>query len=70
MIAQLPALRRYADATTRAAARGDLAPATADTAQQSLRDRSLTLAQLDQQIAEQVIALELLSGSLAEGWTR
>lgn len=67
---QLPALRRYVDATNRAAARGDLAPATADVAQQALRDRMLTLAQLDQQIAEQVIALELLSGSTTEGWTR
>lgn len=70
LLAQLPALRRYADATSRAAARGDLAPATADAAQQAVRDRTLTLAQLDQQIAEQAIALELLSGSTAEGWPR
>ena len=70
LIAQMPALRRYAEATERAAARGDLAPATADAAQQALRDRTLTLDQLDQQIAEQTIALELLSGSTTEGWTR
>lgn len=70
LLALLPALRRYAEATERAARRGDLAPATAETAAQSLRDRNLTLAQLAQQIAEQTIALELLSGSLSEGWTR
>ncbi len=37
---------------------------------QALRDRTLTLLQLDQQIAEQTIALELLSGGPSEGWTR
>ena len=70
LLEQLPALRRYAGATGRAAARGDLAPATAATAAQAVRDRDLTLAQLNQQIAEQVIALELLSGGPSEGWTR
>ncbi|WP_375395754.1 TolC family protein [uncultured Sphingomonas sp.] len=70
LIAKLPAIRRFADASARAAARGDLAPAVAATAQQALRDRTLTLAQLDQQIAEQTIALELLSGGPSEGWTR
>jgi cobalt-zinc-cadmium efflux system outer membrane protein len=70
LVQQMPALTRYADATARAAARGDLAPATADTAAQAIRDRSLTLSQLDQQVAEQTIALELLSGGPSEGWTR
>ena len=70
LIEKLPALDRYADATKRAAARGDLAPATADTAAQAIRDRRLTLSQIDQQIAEQIIALELLSGGPSEGWTR
>lgn len=69
LIRQLPVLQRYADATQRAAARGDLAPATADTAAQAIRDRRLVLSQLDQQIAEQTIALELLSGGPSEGWT-
>jgi outer membrane protein TolC len=68
--AQMPALERFAAGTERAAKRGDLAPATADTAAQALRDRRLTLRQLDQQIAEQTIALELLSGGPAEGWTK
>ncbi len=67
---QMPALQRYADATMRAAKRGDLAPATAATAEQSIRDRRLALLQIDQQIAEQTIALELLSGGPSEGWTK
>ena len=70
LAAQMPALTRYAAATERAARRGDLAPATAATAAQAKRDRDLTLLQLDQQIAEQTIALELLTGSLSQGWTR
>lgn len=67
---QLPGIERYAAATERAAQRGDLAPVTADTARQALRDRKLMLLQLDQQIAEQTIALELLSGGPREGWTK
>lgn len=67
---QLPAIEQYAAATERAATRGDLSRATADTALQALRDRKLALLQLGQQIAEQTIALELLSGGPAEGWTR
>lgn len=70
LVAQLPALRRYAEAVARAARRGDLAPATAVVAEQAVRDRELTLLQLDQQAAEQTVALELLSGSLSEGWTK
>lgn len=68
VLAQLPAMERYAAQTKRAAARGDLSAATAETAAQAFRDRQLALAQLDQQIAEQSIALELLSGSLSQGW--
>ncbi len=67
---QLPGVERYAAATERAANRGDLASVTADTALQALRDRKLMLLQLDQQIAEQTIALELLSGGPREGWTK
>ncbi|HYZ47348.1 MAG TPA: TolC family protein [Sphingomonas sp.] len=70
LAAELPALERYANATARAAKRGDLPPATAIAAQQVVRDRKLTLLQLDQQAAEQTIALELLSGGLSEGWTK
>ncbi len=67
---QLSEIERYAGATERAAKRGDLAPVTADTALQALRDRRLTLLQLNQQISEQTIALELLSGGPSEGWTQ
>ena len=70
LASQLPAIERYAAATERAAKRGDLAPVTADTTLQALRDRKLTLLQLDQQISEQTIALELLSGGPSEGWTK
>jgi cobalt-zinc-cadmium efflux system outer membrane protein len=66
----LPPLRRYAEATIRAGNRGDLARATGETATQAVRDRDLALVVLDQSIAEQTIALELLTGTLSEGWTR
>lgn len=66
----LPVLRQYADATARASERGDLARATGVAALQAVRDRELALLVLDQQAAEQTIALELLSGSLSEGWPR
>ena len=70
LLSKLPAIRQFAEASDRAATRGDLAPALAATARQALRDRTLTLSQIDQQIAEQTIALELLSGGPSEGWTR
>ena len=66
----LPPLQRYAEATVRAGDRGDLARATGETATQAVRDRALALVVLDQSIAEQTIALELLTGTLSEGWTR
>jgi outer membrane protein TolC len=70
LLAKMPEIRRFADESLRASKRGDIAPAVAQTAAQSARDRLSTLSQLDQQIAEQTIALELLSGGPAEGWTR
>jgi outer membrane protein TolC len=70
LIAQMPQIRQIADRSSAAARRGDLSPAAAATAQQAARDRDLTLSQLDQQVAEQTIALELLSGGPSEGWTR
>lgn len=66
----LPPLRRYAEATVRAGTRGDLPRATGEAASQAVRDRELALVVLDQSIAEQTIALELLTGTLSEGWTR
>lgn len=68
LASQMPALQRYAAATRRAASRGDISVATAETAEQAVRDREITFVQLDQQIAEQTIALELLSGGPAEAW--
>ena len=67
--AGMPAIESFAKASRRAAQRGDLALATADVAEQSLRDRELLLLQSEQAIAEQTIALELLVGAPQESWT-
>lgn len=64
----LPAIERFAMASRRAATRGDIALATAETAEGVLRDRRVLLAQADRDLAEQMIALELLSGTLRESW--
>lgn len=69
LLAELPALQRFSAATTRAAGRGDLAPGTAQTAAQALRDKQLIIVQLDQALAEQTIALELLTGVPEKDWT-
>lgn len=66
----LPALQIFAAATRRAATRGDLALATADTAEQAVRDKQTLATQIDQDIAERTIALELLTGSPKEDWPR
>ena len=70
VVADLPALTRFAEATRRATTRGDLPLATAETAEQAVRDKQVLLAQSDQASAEQLIALELLTGTLNETWTR
>ncbi|MGN6278957.1 MAG: TolC family protein [Sphingomonas sp.] len=66
--AGLPSLERYAVATRRAADRGDLADAAAATAEQALRDQQALLAQSDESIREQTIALELLTGTPRQAW--
>lgn len=66
----LPAAEKYADASRAAANRGDLARSAADTAGQALRDKRILLAQSRQAIAEQMIALELLTGTLREAWAQ
>lgn len=66
----LPNLVRFAEATRRAADRGDLALATAEVAEQAVLDQRILLAQSEELIAEQLVALELLTGTLREGWTR
>jgi outer membrane protein TolC len=69
-LATLPAARRFAEANRRAADRGDLSLATAATAEQAYRDKELQLAQAERDIAEQTIALELLTGAPQEAWTQ
>ena len=68
LIAQMPASEAFAVKSERAAQRGDLSRVVAATARQAVRDRQLALLQLDQQAAEQTIALELLSGGPSEAW--
>ena len=68
LLGGLPEAVSFAQATRRAAERGDLAEATAETAEQTLRDRQLLLVQAEQAIAEQTIALELLVGAPQEAW--
>jgi outer membrane protein TolC len=70
ILRDLPALERFAAANRRAADRGDLALATAITAEQALRDKQILLAQAERDIAEQMIALELLTGAPQEAWTQ
>ncbi|MGY4398917.1 cobalt-zinc-cadmium efflux system outer membrane protein [Sphingomonas sp. UYAg733] len=69
VLRDLPAAERYAKANRAAADRGDLSLSVAETAEQGLRDKRILLAQSDQAIAEQMIALELLTGTLREAWT-
>ncbi|WP_415644227.1 TolC family protein [Sphingomonas antarctica] len=66
----LPALDRFAAASRRAANRGDLALATAEAAEQAVRDKRALLAQAEQDLSEQSIALELLTGTPMEDWPR
>lgn len=66
----LPAAERFATASRRAANRGDLALSTAETAEQALRDKLSQIAQAEQDLAEQTIALELLTGTPTEDWPR
>ena len=61
--AQVEPLIPIVRATEAAARRGDVADAAADAARQSLADKRLTLAALDQAIAEQTTALELAVGA-------
>ena len=68
ILADLPALRRFAQASRRAANRGDLALATAQTAEQALRDKEILLTQAEQDSLEQIVALQLLTGVPREAW--
>lgn len=70
LLAQMPGSEAFAAKSARAAQRGDLSRVVAATARQAVRDRELALLQLDQQAAEQTIALELLSGGPSEVWMK
>ena len=64
---QVAAVQSIVSATQTAAARGDLAQVAAETARQSLADKQLVLATLDQSMAEQRITLALaVGGPLAD----
>jgi outer membrane protein TolC len=66
--ASLTSATRFAAASRKAASRGDLSDASAQAAEQVARDRRLLSDQLAQDMAEQVIALELLTGVPRERW--
>lgn len=66
--ASLAGALQFAAATRRAAGRGDLSDAVAQAAEQVARDRRLQSGQAAQDIAEQTIALELLTGVPKEQW--
>jgi cobalt-zinc-cadmium efflux system outer membrane protein len=67
---QIGPLTRVAEASRREANHGDLALATAEVAEQTLRDKQAQLAQIDQAIMEQTIAVELLAGVPQGDWTK
>lgn len=69
-LAALPQLERYATASRRAADRGDLSHETAENAEQALRDRQTQLVRAKQDLEEQMIALELLTGTQMGAWPR
>ncbi len=70
ILADLPALEKFAAASRRAANRGDLALATAEAAEAAVRDKQLLLVQAERDSAELMIALEMLTGTLKESWPR
>lgn len=70
ILAGLPALEVFFEATSRAASQGDLSPAIAATAAQAWRDKQIQLVQSERDIQEQWIALELLTGTPLEGLTK
>ena len=69
-LAGLPEIERFAAASRRAASRGDLSRETAENTEQVLRDRQVLLAQAEQDFAEQMIALELLTGTPRGAWPK
>jgi len=66
--AGLDGATRFAAKSRKAATRGDLSDAAAQTAEQVARDRQMQSTQSAQDMAEQMIALELLTGMPREQW--
>lgn len=64
--AQVGPLEQIVQASESAATHGDIAQATAQAARQSLNDKRLTLAALDQSLAEQGASLEIAVGAPLE----
>jgi cobalt-zinc-cadmium efflux system outer membrane protein len=64
--AQVAPLEQIVQATESAAGHGDVSQATAQAARQSLNDKKLTLATLDQALAEQGATLEIAVGAPLE----
>ena len=69
LLVDLPSVQAFAEATAKAAARGDLSPATAEAAAQTLRDKQAQISQAEQDIAELTISLELLTGTPQGLWS-
>lgn len=67
-LADIPRLAQFAEASRKAADRGDLSLETAENAEQALRDREMQRAQAQQSFEEQMIALELLTGTPRGAW--
>ena len=70
LLKEIPELRTFADRMAIAVRRGDLSPAAYDAGMQSVRDKEMLLAASEQAIAEQSIALELLTGLPRQRWTK
>lgn len=70
LLGQIPSLRNFADRMAIAASRGDQSMAARDAASQSVRDKEMLLVASEQAIAEQSIALELLTGLPRQRWTK
>lgn len=64
----LDPMQAYARKARRAADRGDLSAEAAVVAEQARRDRDATIAQSEEDIREQMIALELLTGTPRDAW--
>jgi outer membrane protein TolC len=70
LLDELPGEKAIAEASARAAQRGDVAAPAAETTQQVVRDKLTQLGQAEQEIAELTISLELLTGTPQEEWTQ